>query len=202
MNTCLLRNGSALFVAANLWAREAVYWLHWLHISIFPWSDLSFHMFHGVDKQFPAFFTSVTVFVIIVVIILVCIVVRDRDIGATFFVSRIVLSIFRLLFFAFWVNGTDFCIVMVFLKWWHVGLSLSALVFVACWLTVFICSSSRASKPFRSNCLSRCVTIFSCVAFSKRAWFIDFFGCGGILLYINFSMMACAATPNASMASF
>ena len=89
-----------------------------------------------------------------------------------------------------------------FLHWWHVGLGLSALVFVGCWLTVFICSSSGASKSFSSNSISRCVTIWSSVLFSKWAWFNNFFRCGGILAYMISSMKASAAIPNASLISF
>ena len=89
-----------------------------------------------------------------------------------------------------------------FLQCRHVGLGLSALVFVGCRLTLFIGSSSGASKPFNSNSRSRCVTICSNVPFSKWAWFINFFRCGGILAYMNCSMMAWVAIPNASLASF
>ena len=51
----------------------------------------------------------------------------------------------------------------------------------ACCVTVFMGISSGASKPFISNSLSRCDSICSYVLFSKCAWLIDFFRCGGIL---------------------
>ena len=53
------------------------------------------------------------------------------------------------------------------LQWWHVGLDLSASVFVGCCFTLFICSSSGASKPFSSKSLPRCVAICSNVPFSR-----------------------------------
>ena len=73
---------------------------------------------------------------------------------------------------------------------------------VACCVTVFICSSSGASKPFSFNSLSKCDTICSYVPFSKCAWLIDFFRWGGILAYMNCSIIAWVATPNASFANF
>ena len=69
-------------------------------------------------------------------------------------------------------------------------------------VTVFIWVSSGYSKLLSSNSLSRCVTICSYVPFSKWAWFFVFFRCGGILAYMNWSMIAWAATLNASFASF
>ena len=60
----------------------------------------------------------------------------------------------------------------------------------------------RVLKLLSSYSLSRCVTNCSYVPFSKLAWFIDFFRCGGILAYMNWSMIAWAATPNASSANF
>ena len=89
-----------------------------------------------------------------------------------------------------------------FLQWWHVGLRVSAFLFAVLWLTVFICSSSGASKSFSSNSLYRCVTTCSYVPFSKLAWYIDFFRFGGFLAYVNCSMMAWAAISNASLVSF
>ena len=52
------------------------------------------------------------------------------------------------------------------------------------------CSSSGASKPFSSNSFSRCDTIRSYVPFSKCTWLIDFFWWGGVLAYMNCSMIA------------
>ena len=58
-------------------------------------------MSHRVDKQFRALFQFGTIFVVVVVIFLVCIDVCDRVIVATVFVSRIILSILRLIFLPF-----------------------------------------------------------------------------------------------------
>ena len=81
--------------------------------------------------------------------------------------------------------------------------ALSGLSSICCLcVTVFIWVSSGYSKLLSSNSLSRCVTIWSYVPFSKWVWFIDFFRCGGILAYMNWSMIAWAATPNASFANF
>ena len=55
------------------------------------------------------------------------------------------------------------------------------LVFVECWLTAFILTSSRASKPFSSNFFPKRVTTCSFVRFSKWAWFVDSFRCRGNL---------------------
>ena len=55
----------------------------------------------GWLNSFWLSFSSVTVSVFIVVFTLVCIVVWDRVIGATVFVSRTILSIFRLFFLPF-----------------------------------------------------------------------------------------------------
>ena len=52
-------------------------------------------------------------------------------------------------------------IVTWFLQWWQVGLGFSEFCCVACCVTVFICISSGASKPFSSNLFSRCNTICS-----------------------------------------
>ena len=76
-----------------------------------------------------------------------------------------------------------------FLQWWHVGLGFSGFHFVACCVTVFICNSSGVSKPFRSNSFSRCETICSKVHFSKCACIVDFSRCGGILAWMNCSMI-------------
>ena len=154
----------------------------------------------GWVNSFWLSFGSVTVFVIVVRIVDVAI--RVRGIGVTVFVSRTVLIIFSFLISLFFQQSTLISVLSWFLQWWHVGLGLSAFVFAVLWLTVFICSSSGACKPFSSNCFSRCVTICSILPFSKWAWFIDFFGCGGILAYMSCSMMAWAAIPNASSASF
>ena len=100
------------------------------------------------------------------------------------------------------MNGTDFSIVLVFLQWRHVSLSLSAFVFGVLWFIVFTSSSSRDSGSFSSNSFSSCVTICSHVPFSTWAWFFGFFRCGGILAYMTCSMMASAAIPNACLANF
>ena len=68
-----------------------------------------------------------------------------------------------------------------FLQWRHVGLGLLEFCCGPCCVTVFMGISSGASKPSNSNSLSRCDTICSYVPFSKCAWLIDFFRCGGIL---------------------
>ena len=101
-----------------------------------------------------------------------------------------------------WVDGTGSDSYLVFLHRWHVKLGFSEFCCAACCVTVFICSSSGASKPFSSNSLPRCDTICSYVPFSKCAWLIDFFRWGGLLVYMNCSMIAWAATPSASFASF
>ena len=89
-----------------------------------------------------------------------------------------------------------------FLQWWEVGLGFSGFWCVTCCVTVFICSSSGAFKPFSSKSLSRYDTIKLHVQFSKGAWFIDFFRWGGILAYLNCSMIAWATASSASFASF
>ena len=88
-----------------------------------------------------------------------------------------------------------------FLQWWHVGLGLSAFVFAVLLLTVL--SVAHQGLPNRSALIPfrRCVTICSYVPFSRWAWFIDFFRRGGILAYMNCSMMAWTAIPNAFLAS-
>ena len=73
---------------------------------------------------------------------------------------------------------------------------------MACCVTVFFWSSYGASKPFSSKSLSRCDTFCSYVPFCKCVWFIDFLRCGGFSAFMNCSMIAWAATPNASFASF
>ena len=85
-----------------------------------------------------------------------------------------------------------------------VTVDISSIIWVAFNLcvTVFIWVSSRSFKLLNSNSLSRCVTICSYKPFSKWAWFIDFFRCGGILAYMNCSMITWAATPNAYFANF
>ena len=93
-------------------------------------------------------------------------------------------------------------IVTWFLQCCQVGWGFSGFCCLACCVRVFICSSSWASKPFNSKSPSRCDTISSYVPFSKCAWLIDFFMWGGILAYMNCSMIAWAATPIASFASF
>ena len=75
-------------------------------------------------------------------------------------------------------------------------------MFAKNWLTVFLCSSSGASRPFSSNFFSRFVAICSYVPFSKWTWFIDFFRCGGILAYMKYSIMAWVAIPNAFLVCF
>ena len=67
---------------------------------------------------------------------------------------------------------------------------------------VFFWTSSGASTFFSSYSLSRCVTIGSYESFSKQSWFIDFFTCGGIMAYVNCSMISWAVTPKATFAKF
>ena len=61
-------------------------------------------------------FSSVNVFVVVVAVVIVFIVVWDKFFGASVFVSRILLSIFRLSSLLFLANGTKFCNVLGFLK--------------------------------------------------------------------------------------
>ena len=89
-----------------------------------------------------------------------------------------------------------------FFQWWQVGFGFSGFCCVACCVTVFIRSWSAASKPWSSNSFLRCDTICSCVLFSKCASLINFFRWGGILAYMNCSMIVWATTPNASFGSF
>ena len=89
-----------------------------------------------------------------------------------------------------------------FLQWWNVDLVDSALVFAACCLTVLICNSSGSSRPFSPSSFSRFVKICSFAQFCSRAWFVDFFRCGGSLAYMICSMMAWADIPKMSLASF
>ena len=53
-------------------------------------------------------------------------------------------------------------------------------------VTVFICNSSGASKPFSSNSFSISDTICSYVPFSNFASIIDFFKCGAFWHICNF----------------
>ena len=119
-------------------------------------------MSHRVGKQFLVFFRLVTVFVVVVRNVDVAI--RVRGIGITVFVFRINLIIFSL-FSLFFQQSTLISQMSWFLQLWHVSLVLSALAFAVLWLTVFICSSSGASKTITSNSLSSCVTICSYVPF-------------------------------------
>ena len=61
-----------------------------------------------------------------------------------FFVSRIILSSSRLDLSVFFNKRQWFRYCPGFLQCWHVGLGLSALVFVECWLTASFCNSSVA----------------------------------------------------------
>ena len=60
----------------------------------------------------------------------------------------------------------------------------------------------RGFQRFSSNSFSRCDAICSYVPFSNCAWLIDFFRWRDIFAYNNCSMIAWAATPNASFDSF
>ena len=110
--------------------------------------------------------------------------------------------LFSLWYFSFvsWRHG--FWYWPGFLQWWQAGLCFSGFGFVACCVTVFVFSSSGAFKPFSSNSFSMCVTLCSLVLFSKWAWFMVFYMCGGILADMNCSLIAWAATPKAFFASF
>ena len=88
------------FCVSGLLCREVVSWLHWLHSSIFCGVVCFATCLTGWINIFRLSFSSVTVFEVFVVV-LVCIVVWDRAISATVFVSRIFLSIFRLFFLPF-----------------------------------------------------------------------------------------------------
>ena len=103
-------------------------------------------------------------------------------------------------YFSNWRHWFSWC--PGFLQWWHLGLSFSGFGFVACFFTVFIWSSSGAFKQFRSNFFLICFTICLYVPFSKWAWFIDFFRCGGIFAFMNRSMTTWAAISKESFASF
>ena len=109
---------------------------------------------------------------------------------------------FQLFLVLFSTGGTNFynipvlcsggTLVWVFRRWcsWHFGSQR------------FICRSSGASMQFSFSSFSRCVTMCSYVPFSKWAWFFYFSSCGGILAYMNCSMMAWAAFPNVSLTNF
>ena len=111
----------------------------------------------------------VTVFVVVVVIVIIVdVAVWVSVIGVSVFVSRIILNNFSL-FSLFFQQVTLISIMPWFFTVVARWLGLSALTFVSCWLTVFICSSSGASKQFSSSSLSKCVTICLYVPFSKWA---------------------------------
>ena len=83
------------------------------------------------------------------------------------------------------------------------SVALSLMPSICClFVIVFIWVSSGDSKQLSSNSLSRSVTICSYVPFSKWAWFFDFFRCGGILAFMNCSMIAWAITLIASLTNF
>ena len=84
---------------------------------------------------------SVTVFVVVVMIV---------NVAVRLFVTRSI-SIISSLFSLFFQQSILVSVCCGFLQWWHVGLCLSAFAFSVLWLTVFICSSLGASKPFSSN---------------------------------------------------
>ena len=96
--------------------------------------------------SFRLSFCSFTVLIVLVVIIVV---LGNKVTGATAFVARISSCVFNLLFFSLVDAGFDMS--WFFLQWWHVVLGLSAFAFAAFYLTVLICCSSGASKPFSSN---------------------------------------------------
>ena len=110
-------------------------------------------------------FGSVTVSVVVFRIVDVAAWVRG--IGITVFVSRNILIIFSLLSLFFQQLALIFIMSWFFtvMARWFGSISICIYSIVA----YSICSPSGASKPFSSNSLSRCVTICSCVPFSKWA---------------------------------
>ena len=116
-------------------------------------------------NTFQLSFGSATVSVVVNIIVDV----RVRCIGVTVFVSGIILIIFSLSSLFFQESSLISVMLWFFFQCWHVGLGLSALVFVICWFTLFISSSSVASKPFSSTFRSRCAPICSYVPISKWA---------------------------------
>ena len=98
--------------------------------------------------------------------------------------------------------SVNFVVVGVRVVW--VIVDISSIIWVAFNL-LFVRHSVHLSfiRIFQTvNSLSRCDTICSYVLFSQWAWFIVFLKCGGILAYMNWSMIAWAASPNASFANF
>ena len=126
-------------------------------------------MFHRVDKQFLEFFKVCCYFCSSFCNYSYLYCCSGWDFWAQCFCFQEYFEYFQTVLFAFLANCADFCNVLVFLQWLHIGLGLPAFVFAVLWLTVFICSSSRASIPFGSNSVSRCVTICSYLPFSKWA---------------------------------
>ena len=85
---------------------------------------------------------------------------------------------------------------------------ISSIIWVACNL-VFVRHSVHLSfiRIFQTVKLyfpsELCHNLFILAVLQKQmAWFIDFFRCGGILAYMNCSMIAWASTPNAPFANF
>ena len=110
-------------------------------------------------------FWFVTVFVLVV--ILICTVVWNKFIGATVFVSRIILSIFRLLFLTF----VQTALISVMSGFFCSG---GTLVWVSQHLRLQYCGLqyylvAHQGIPISSNSLFRCVTICSYVPISKWA---------------------------------
>ena len=162
-------------------AGEAVEWLHWLQSNNSLWNGLFFDTSHRVFSFLLALLLFLLLLLLfVVIIIIVDVAIRVRVFGVNFFCFQEYFDCFQFVPANFSTSNTDLCNVLVLCSG-AVGLGLPTLVFVCCWLTVFICSSALASKPFNSNSFSRCVTICSYVPFSKWAWFNDIFRCAGIL---------------------
>ena len=156
---------------------------------------LFFFMSHGVGKQFVASLCSISVFVVIVIVVFGIVLLVPLFLFSELF------SVPSACSFCFLNRRHLFPQFPVFLQCRHIGSRLWAILFVACWLTVLTCSSSGAFILFNSNSLSRCVTIFPSVLFSKWVRCIGFFRCGSTFAHMNCSMMACATIPNASLTS-
>ena len=119
-------------------------------------------MSHRTDILFLAFFRLCYCFIVdnvFIVFIVAVVVVGERIVGATGFVARFCLCAFNLFLLSF-QQATMIFVMTRFLQCWHFGLCISFLVLAACWLTVLICNSSRASEPFVPSSFPSCVTIF------------------------------------------
>ena len=150
------------FCLSGLLCQEALYWLHWLHSSISLWSGFSFHMSHRVDKQILAFFQLCFRFFLQLLLLFLFVSLFGIELLAP-------VLLFPGLFWVSWDRFLPLLETALFsvMSWFltvvahwlgSVSICLSTLS-----LTVFISSSSGASKPFIFKSLSWCVTICSYV---------------------------------------